>query len=144
MTLATPPPHGTMSNKQRQDPSPSLLGVGNLSSKGPEDTWVQIQHKTFSNWVNEQLTSTGRTVDNLATDFCDGVKLVALIEALQFRKIGRVYTKPRSKIQMLQNVQLAFEAIAEDQIRLVNIGEWVVYQIHMHTHRHINTPALLD
>ncbi|XP_067668452.1 filamin-A-like isoform X2 [Haliotis asinina] len=111
-----------MSDNQRHDPSPSLPGVGNLSAKGPEDTWVQIQHKTFSNWVNEQLTTSGRTVDNLATDFCDGVKLVALIEALQFRKIGRVYTKPRSRIQMLQNVQLAFEAIAEDQIRLVNIG----------------------
>ena len=45
------------------------------------------------------------------------------MESLQFRKIGKVYTKPKSKIQMLQNVDLAFKAIVEDNIRLVNIGK---------------------
>ena len=54
---------------------------------------------------------------------CLCVQLVALIESLQFRKIGRVYSKPASRIQMLQNVALALQAIADDHIRLVNIGE---------------------
>ena len=51
------------------------------------------------------------------------MQLVALIESLQFRKIGRVYSKPTSRIQMLQNVTLALQAIADDHIKLVNIGE---------------------
>ena len=51
------------------------------------------------------------------------MQLVALIESLQFRKIGRVYNKPTSRIQMLQNVTLALQAIADDHIKLVNIGE---------------------
>ncbi|XP_041356367.1 filamin-A-like [Gigantopelta aegis] len=96
--------------------------MGNVSRGGTEDQWVALQHKTFVNWVNEQLTMSGRSVENLATDFCDGVKLVALVESLQFRKIGKVYMKPKSKIQMLQNVDLAFRAIVDDNIRLVNIG----------------------
>ncbi|KAK6194796.1 hypothetical protein SNE40_000352 [Patella caerulea] len=89
---------------------------------GSEDEWIIIQNRTFVNWVNQQLTTCGRQVSNLETDFCDGVNLVALVESLQFRKIGKVYTKCKSRIQMIQNVNLAFKAITEDNIRLVNIG----------------------
>ncbi|KAL8618839.1 hypothetical protein ACOMHN_000846 [Nucella lapillus] len=96
--------------------------VGSLKSSSWDGRWVDIQKKTFANWCNEQLSAGGRSVQDLDTDFCDGVKLVALIEALQFRKIGRVYKKPVSRIQMLQNVALAIQAIRDDHIRLVNIG----------------------
>lgn len=69
-------------------------------------------------------TKTGnRSVESLASDLCDGVKLVALVEALQFRKIGKVYSKPANRIQMLYNVSLALQAIADDNIKLVNIGK---------------------
>lgn len=44
---------------------------------------------------------------------------------LQFRKIGKVYTKPSSKIQMLQNVSLALKAIADDNVKLVNVGKYI-------------------
>ncbi|KAK3602502.1 hypothetical protein CHS0354_022370 [Potamilus streckersoni] len=86
------------------------------------DQWIWIQEKTFTNWVNEQLKVSGRSVKSISTDLCDGVNLVALVEALQFRKIGKVYPKPSGKIQMLQNVALAFKALADDNIKLVNIG----------------------
>ncbi|KAK7089925.1 filamin-A-like isoform X2 [Littorina saxatilis] len=94
--------------------------LGNVS--GADHRWVAIQKKTFANWCNEQLSAGGRSVEDLDTDFCDGVKLVALIEALQFRKIGRVYNNPSSRIMMLQNVALALQACTDDHIRLVNIG----------------------
>lgn len=87
-----------------------------------EDQWIVIQHKTFVNWANEQLIHSNRSVENLGTDLCDGVKLVALIEALQFKKIGKVYSKPTSKFQMLHNVSLALQAVADDNVKLVNIG----------------------
>ncbi|KAL3848275.1 hypothetical protein ACJMK2_019143 [Sinanodonta woodiana] len=86
------------------------------------DQWIWIQEKTFTNWVNEQLNVSGRSIKSISTDLCDGVNLVALVEALQFRKIGKVYPKPSGKIQMLQNVALAFKALADDNIKLVNIG----------------------
>ena len=42
------------------------------------------------NWVNLQLQSSGHVVDNFEEDFDDGVKLCALVEALQRKKIGKV------------------------------------------------------
>ncbi|XP_045200406.2 filamin-B-like isoform X2 [Mercenaria mercenaria] len=87
-----------------------------------DEQWVRIQETTFKNWCNEQLKVSGRSIENLATDMCDGVCLAALVESLQFRKIGRVYTKPTSKIQKLQNVSLALKAITDDNVKLVNVG----------------------
>ncbi|ESO96022.1 hypothetical protein LOTGIDRAFT_116257 [Lottia gigantea] len=85
---------------------------------GSENEWVSIQNRTFTNWVNEQLSSCGREISNLQTDLCDGVNLVALVESLQVRKIGKVYSKSKSRIQMIQNVNLAFKAIAEDKYQI--------------------------
>uniref|UniRef100_A0A0B7BBD2 Calponin-homology (CH) domain-containing protein n=2 Tax=Arion vulgaris TaxID=1028688 RepID=A0A0B7BBD2_9EUPU len=93
-----------------------------MTLDGKEDQWIVIQHKTFINWANEQLIQGNRSVENLAQDLCDGVKLVALVESLQFKKIGKVYSKPTSKIQMLHNVSLALRAVADDNVKLVNIG----------------------
>ena len=42
------------------------------------------------NWVNLQLQGSGYVVDDFEADFDDGVKLCALVEALQRRKIGKV------------------------------------------------------
>ncbi|KAK6962673.1 filamin-A [Biomphalaria glabrata] len=89
---------------------------------GNEDKWIAIQHKTFVNWANEQLSLGNRSVENLAEDLCDGVRLVAIVEALQFKKIGKVYSHPNGRIQMLHNVSLALQAIASDNVKLVNIG----------------------
>ncbi|CAL1538126.1 unnamed protein product [Lymnaea stagnalis] len=87
-----------------------------------EEQWIAIQQKTFVNWANEQLSIGNKSVESLVEDLCDGVRLVALVEALQFKKIGKVYAKPNSRIQMLHNVSLALNAISEDNVKLVNIG----------------------
>ncbi|GFR73069.1 filamin-A, partial [Elysia marginata] len=93
-----------------------------MSVQSSEDQWIAIQTKTFANWANEQLRIGNRSVEDLTADLSDGVRLVALVEALQFRKIGKVYQHPKSRIQMLHNVSLALQAVAEDNVRLVNIG----------------------
>lgn len=97
-----------------------------MGIQGDDYRWVKIQQKTFTNWVNEQLKAVDRRVDNLGVDLSDGVNLVALVEALQSRRIkaGRPILNPANQHQMLENVQLALNAMQEDQIKLVNIGEW--------------------
>jgi len=92
-----------------------------------ETKWIEIQKNTFTNWVNEQLRVSQRSVKDIGTDFCDGVNLVALVESLQLKKIGKVYAKPTTRIQMIQNVAIACKAITEDNIKLVNIGRRVLY-----------------
>lgn len=100
----------------------SREGRGLSVRSGDSDKWITIQKNTFINWVNLQLQGSGHVVDDFEQDFDDGVKLCALIESLQNRKIGKVIKKPINQHQSLENVTLALKACAEDNIRLVNIG----------------------
>ncbi|XP_069103934.1 filamin-A-like [Argopecten irradians] len=83
--------------------------------------WMQIQRDTFTNWVNEQLKSKGSEIHDLRTDFADGVKLVALVEALKRQKLPGTVSKPSNQYEKLQNITVALEGIAADNVRIINI-----------------------
>ena len=92
-----------------------------------DDKWIQIQKNTFTNWINEQLKHDfdAAPISDLKFDFLDGVKLVKLVDALQKpnSKVSRRYFKnPINQHQNLENITLALNAITEDGIKLVNIG----------------------
>lgn len=101
--------------------SPQGHAAKSMPIKGNEDIWVEIQAHTFRNWVNDMLKETGYQVLDLTTDFCDGVRLVALIEVLQKRKLRKI-SRPANQHQMLENTTNALNAISADGIKLVNIG----------------------
>lgn len=101
----------------------SAAGHAAFSMKGSDDRWVQIQLSTFANWVNEQLRNMDMSVQDIRTDFADGIKLCSLIQVLQGKSIGRVIKKPLNQHHYLENVSLALKAITQDNIKLVNIGE---------------------
>ena len=93
--------------------------------QGLSDQWVRIQRSTFTNWVQDQLAggSPGVSeVKDLQTDFCDGTRLCAVVEALRNRRIAHVIRKPVNQHQCLDNINLALRAMQEDEIKLVNIG----------------------
>lgn len=100
---------------------------GHAAQPGMQDKWVLIQENTFRNWVNEQLKSAGLEVNNLENDFDDGARLCALISSLQGKRIP-VIKNTRNHHQQLANVTQALTAIAQDNIRLVNIGiRYIIY-----------------
>lgn len=104
--------------------SPEGHAAKGMAIKGHEDLWVEIQANTFRNWVNEHLRSVGMEVNDLSSDFCDGTRLCALVEVLQKRKIRPTWIKhPANQHQYLENVTAALNAIAEDGVKLVNIGK---------------------
>jgi hypothetical protein len=104
---------------QAQAPAPRIY----------DDKWIIIQKTTFTNWINEQLkndTTETELVSDLQTDLCNGVKLVKLVTILQqpTPKITKKYYKnPLNQHQSIENVALSLNAITEDGIKLVNIGE---------------------
>lgn len=69
--------------------------------------------------------SVGMEIQDLVKDLADGTKLCALVEVLQKRRIGSWNKKPTNQHQFLENVTTALNAIAEDEIKLVNIGKSV-------------------
>ena len=67
-------------------------------------------------------------LENLETDFADGTHLVALVEALQKRKL-RHNKRPLNQHHELENIAIALDAIKEDGIKLVNIGKTTFIKI---------------
>lgn len=102
--------------------SPEGHAARAMQIKGDEFVWVEIQEKTFTNWVNEQLRPAGAgVVTDLRRDLSDGLRLISLVEALQKRRLRRI-ARPQNQHQCLENVQTALTAMAQDNIKLVNIG----------------------
>jgi hypothetical protein len=42
--------------------------------RGREEDWIKIQANTFKNWINVNLREAGLQVEDLSTDFSDGVR----------------------------------------------------------------------
>lgn len=53
-----------------------------------EEQWVLIQKDTFTNWVNDKLRTVDDEVENVKTDFADGIRLCKLAQVLV---VGYVY-----------------------------------------------------
>nr|KAG5697934.1 hypothetical protein BaRGS_026872 [Batillaria attramentaria] len=83
--------------------------------------WLEIQRTTFKNWVNEQLRPIDLLVEELRTDFADGVNLVGLVEVLTGQGISGAVRKPGNQYQKLQNITVALNALVKDGVRIVNI-----------------------
>lgn len=111
-------------NKSQKSSHSSYVSAATI--RNLDDKWIQIQKNTFTNWINEQLkTEKEAPLTDLKLDFIDGVKLVKLVDALQKpnSKVSKRYFKnPINQHQSLENISLALNAITDDGIKLVNIG----------------------
>ena len=99
--------------------------------------WIRIQMTTFKNWVNDvlrgNLKRAKRQVEVLQWDFRDGLILIALLECLVKRnKVGHYNSDPSGKIEKLENLTACFDLISAENIKLVNIGEYLVIKLLMH------------
>ena len=47
-----------------------------------EQQWMDVQKRTFTNWVNDKLSSSEHRVVDLAKDLDDGVVLIELLQKL--------------------------------------------------------------
>lgn len=133
--------------------SPEGHAARSMVIKGQEEVWIRIQADTFKNWINVNLREGNalkrhhrgddggsqlpadhhhdhrvQEIENLETDFSDGTRLVALVEHLQKRKL-RHNRRPLNQHHELENISIALEAIQEDGIKLVNIGECVTSDV---------------
>lgn len=96
--------------------------------------WIEIQEKTFTNWCNEQLKhKPDMMIEDLSLDFEDGLKFIALVQALQtsrgqaLYKMKRYSKKPKMRAQKLDNISYGLEMVEKDGVYLVNIGKIVKF-----------------
>ena len=68
-----------------------------------------MQYKTFVKWVNHHLKKdkdASLQVENLKTDFSDGIRLIRLVELISDESLGKYNKKPISKFQKLENLNI--------------------------------------
>lgn len=87
--------------------------------------WKLIQQNTFTRWANEHLKTAGKAIGNLETDLGDGLRLIALIEVLSGKRLPKHNKRPTFRSQKLENVSVALKFLNDENIKLVNIGEYL-------------------
>ena len=87
------------------------------------DPWEAIQLKTFLNWANSFIQTTDPDLKILdpKTELADGIRLIKLMENLTGEKLGRYHKKPKMKMQMVENLNLALK-IVNDALKNKKIG----------------------
>ncbi|KAM4633849.1 utrophin isoform 3-T3 [Polymixia lowei] len=89
--------------------------------KWRSDEHDAVQKKTFTKWINAQLSKTGKTpIKDMFSDLKDGRKLLDLLEGLT----GTVLTKERgsTRVHALNNVNKVLQVLHQNNVDLVNIG----------------------
>eukprot|EP00026_Physarum_polycephalum_P006920 Phypoly_transcript_06973.p1 GENE.Phypoly_transcript_06973~~Phypoly_transcript_06973.p1 ORF type:complete len:534 (+),score=118.90 Phypoly_transcript_06973:40-1602(+) len=79
-----------------------------LKSNEQQD-WVAVQQKTFTKWINSHLRKHGYSVENVKTDFKDGIALMKLVNTLYSTPIPKHTANPKQRVHMLDNVTLAIK-----------------------------------
>ncbi|XP_022094793.1 dystrophin-like [Acanthaster planci] len=90
--------------------------------KNKSDQREDIQKKTFTKWLNSQLSrdQKGKVVNDLFLDLRDGNHLLSLLEVLCGQKLKR--EKGHMRLHHLNNVNRALQILSQQQVRLVNIS----------------------
>ncbi|KAH1301659.1 hypothetical protein KXX11_003695 [Aspergillus fumigatus] len=87
-----------------------------------EKSWVNVQQKTFTKWLNDKIKVRGILIDDLVTDLSDGVILIHLLEILGGESLGRYASKPKLRVQKFENVNKSLDFIRGRRIQMTNIG----------------------
>nr|VZI47922.1 unnamed protein product [Spirometra erinaceieuropaei] len=84
--------------------------------------WKIFQKNTFTRWANEHLKQAKTSVNDIQTDFSDGLRLISLVEVLSGQKFSRVNRRPTFRTQKLENVTMVLKFLEEQEgLKLVNI-----------------------
>jgi len=84
---------------------------GLSGSKDGEAARQKMQIKSFTAWVNLHLKQAGMAVENLKTDFGDGIKLLRLVEIISEEELGKYNQNPVSKFQKVENLNIPLKYI---------------------------------
>ncbi len=71
----------------------------------------RMQVKSFTTWVNLHLGKVGLELQDLTTDFQDGIKLIKLIEVISEESLGNYKQAPRNKFEKIGNLKAPIEYI---------------------------------
>jgi len=87
-----------------------------------EKTWENIQKKTFTKWCTMHLGKRGKKIENIDTDFSDGILLIELLEIIGAESLGKYNKNPKMRIHNVENLNVALRYVASKGVKLVGIS----------------------
>ncbi|KNC56298.1 alpha-actinin A [Thecamonas trahens ATCC 50062] len=89
-----------------------MAGTSASGWKIADTTWIRMQQKSFTKWVQLHLNKVGATLEDLEKDFENGLLLITLAEVLSGDKVSaKPIKKCKLRIMKIQNVSLALELL---------------------------------
>ena len=90
--------------------------------------WQDIQQKTFTRWCNTYLKERMLKIEDIQSEFHDGIKLIHLLEIISDKDLGKYNKKPKIPSQYMENLNACLNFLKSEKIRLVNIGAEDIYK----------------
>ena len=82
-----------------------------MADQDADEARKRMQVKSFTTWINLHLGKVGLQVDDLKTDFSDGIKLLKLVEVISEESLGKYNKKCMSKFQKVENLNIPLKYI---------------------------------
>lgn len=83
--------------------------------------WERQQKKTFTAWCNSHLRKVDKKIEEIDRDFCDGLKLLALLEVISGERVPRA-ERGSQRLHKIANVNKALQFVYSKGVKLVSIG----------------------
>jgi len=82
-----------------------------MAALGKVPEWVALQTKVFTRWINQKFQSANRPerINNVLTDFGDGIIFGAFLEALSEAKCDAKWNKNKLRVSHVDNINMALE-----------------------------------
>lgn len=90
-----------------------------VASHQPAD----VHRTVLKRWINAQIKSIGRTIDNLNNDLIDGCILIELVQKLSSKRIRKFADDAQCRDDKLANVRILFLFLKAEHVPLDNIGK---------------------
>ncbi|KCZ82264.1 hypothetical protein H312_00287 [Anncaliia algerae PRA339] len=92
-----------------------------MTTQNTENTWEDVQIKTFTNWINNKLKINAHPIiTDIFVDTIDGTALINLIHSITGNMITH-NSSPVTKYQCLENHQYIIQFLKENNVEVVNI-----------------------
>jgi len=77
----------------------------------------KTQRNSFERWARAVLSKNQISLDNIDTDFKDGIKLLQLLEIVSGESLGKFDKTVKHKVNMLSNVNMVMEFLKSRGIK---------------------------
>ena len=81
-----------------------------------------IFQQTFTAWCNSHLRKVNVQIEAINEDFCDGLKLMLLLEVISGEKFPQRPERGKLRFHQISNVNKALDFISKKGVRLVGVG----------------------